>query len=177
MCDYRSNHGCNECETPAVVDKTKMRVIFVYGSLLSDLYNHKRFLSTSESFFIGTAKIFGHEMVSLGRYPAITPNDCQEHKTITGEAYLISERLFNIIDSMEIGAGYAQESVPVKITQSNFSNLLPSQQESVFRTLGRKWVGDEDLIHGICYTMNRETIKRYQSTSVLDGDWKGFQNN
>ncbi|MDD3043226.1 MAG: gamma-glutamylcyclotransferase, partial [Methanosarcinaceae archaeon] len=48
-------------------------IMALYGSLRDGLYNSRRFALPEKSEFLGTARVEGYALYSLGAYPAVYP--------------------------------------------------------------------------------------------------------
>lgn len=86
-----------------------MKYIIVYGSLRKNSkrgYNFNRFGGQT---YIRDLILDGYEMYSLGPYPAI----CKGHGTIHCEVHSVEEQPYQSIRQMEIGAGYALETINI----------------------------------------------------------------
>lgn len=74
-----------------------MNKVAVYGSLREGLHNH-RVLGGSEC--LGTDKLKGFSMFSLGSFPFITPEE-EESPEIAVEVYEVNESVFASLDRLE----------------------------------------------------------------------------
>ena len=89
-----------------------MRNICVYGSLRKGCYNFDRFCGyyPGEIIYKETTTIdANYALFSLGSYPALVKSE--EKNNITVDILEVSERAFEALNRMEVGAGYS----PVKI--------------------------------------------------------------
>lgn len=83
--------------------------IFVYGTLLSGLYNCIAVgLDTQNK--LEDSELVGFVMYSLGYYPAVVYSGNKEDIVI-GEVWECNDDIFEVIDRMETGAGYRQREV------------------------------------------------------------------
>ncbi len=73
-----------------------MKKVAVYGSLLKSLHNH-HILGDSE--LLGTDKINGFSMYSLGSFPFITPDETDTKVDI--EVYEVNASVFSALDRLE----------------------------------------------------------------------------
>ena len=83
---------------------SKMKTIFVYGTLKRGHYNYKRF-GMNQSEYLGNGIVRGYKMYTNGSYPGIIKTN-NEEDVISGELFNVSEMLFNTLDMMETCAGY-----------------------------------------------------------------------
>lgn len=109
-----------------------MKYILVFGSLRkysSRGFNFNRFKAYGEQIFIRNLVLDGYEMYSLGAYPAICPGDGQ----IKCELHSIAEDAYNLIQQMEINAGYREDFVKLEggITASIFT--MPKERLLKFK--------------------------------------------
>lgn len=77
-------------------ERTNTRTLFVYGTLMRGLYNH-RVLGASARF-IGCAKLDGFTMGSFGSFPGITRDP---HEKVVGEVWEIDEAQLASVDALE----------------------------------------------------------------------------
>lgn len=86
-----------------------MHEIAVYGSLKRGCYNHY-LLERTGAVFKGEGLAKGYGLYSLGMYPAAVPRD--EADLLKVEFYEVDDRTFEVLNSMERGAGYYAVSLP-----------------------------------------------------------------
>ncbi len=77
----------------------KLKKIAVYGSLKKGKYNHS-ILESSK--FLGKTQVTG-TLYTLGAYPALCGSGNNKYEA---EVYEVSDEVFDLIDRMELGAGY-----------------------------------------------------------------------
>lgn len=88
-----------------------MKIIGVYGSLKKGCYNYERF-GLNSAKYLGQSTLTGPMYLIAGQYPALFPaTDTSLDSVHPIEIYEVSDRLFDILDSMERGAGYYQADV------------------------------------------------------------------
>lgn len=91
-------------------------IMALYGSLRNGLYNSRRFDLPSRSEFLGTAKVRGYALYSLGPYPGVYPSEdsfiVAEVRRFSGKQQLEVARS---IDYMELFGGYHREYVDLEI--------------------------------------------------------------
>ena len=73
-----------------------MKLLFVYGSLLSDMHNHSILSSSDLLGVCKTEPIF--DMVDLGAFPALLMNG---QTAIQGEVYSVSEAVYEMVERLE----------------------------------------------------------------------------
>jgi len=100
---------------------TKKKIL-VYGSLRPDMYNFRRFKDyfKDEIEFVENKTISHYKMYDLGQYPCIVYTD-EANSFITVSVLEVSERCYEMIYSMEIGAGYHLEQVGLANTEDKTS--------------------------------------------------------
>ncbi len=85
--------------------------IFVYGSLMSNCYNHKYFLKNQKC--LGRGCLDGYSLYSLGSYPGIVADP---EGIVLGEVYEINEKVLARLDRLEDnGRLYARRPVQVQL--------------------------------------------------------------
>lgn len=77
---------------------TAKGLVAVYGSLRKGLHNH-RLLEQAD--LVGTARISGFKMYSMGGFPFITHEDATEQDTIQIEVYAVTPREMRSLDQLE----------------------------------------------------------------------------
>ncbi|AKB23476.1 hypothetical protein MSMTP_0007 [Methanosarcina sp. MTP4] len=94
----------------------KEMIMALYGSLREGLYNSRRFDLSGRSEFLGTARIKGYALYSLGPYPAVYPSEgdsvLAEVRKFSGKQQL---EIAKSIDYMELFGGYHREYVSLEI--------------------------------------------------------------
>jgi gamma-glutamylcyclotransferase (GGCT)/AIG2-like uncharacterized protein YtfP len=115
VCWQRSYHR-PECEE---------LIIALYGSLRNDLYNSRRFDLQNRSELLGTTKIRGYALYSLGPYPGAYPSEgsyvVAEVRRFSGKQQLEVARS---IDYMELFGGYHREYVDLEIGEQKLKGLI-----------------------------------------------------
>lgn len=87
-----------------------MKRLFFYGSLRRAEYNHQRF--GKHLTHIADGYIKGAELIGGNGYPWIVPTTFRS-KVVLGEVYEMDDKLFELIEAMELGAGYERKPVEV----------------------------------------------------------------
>lgn len=87
--------------------------VAVYGSLRVGEGNYNHFFTEEEH--LGTGKINGFKLYSLGCYPGIRPSGNSEDKVVVDLFDIKNEDTLQSVHRMEQGAGYTIERVPVKM--------------------------------------------------------------
>ncbi len=94
----------------------KEMIMALYGSLREGLYNSRRFDLPTRSEFLGTVRIEGYALYSLGPYPAVYPSKgdsvLAEVRKFSGKQQL---EIAKSIDYMELFGGYHREYVNLEI--------------------------------------------------------------
>ncbi len=131
------------------------RRVFVYGSLMRGMANH-RLLDSPGVEFVGEAKtVPAFVMLDLGDFPGVIP--CQSNfstdgidatpTAIHGEVYVVSRNVFRNLDMLE---GYP-------------------------RLYDRREIKLEDETHATIYTFNLTVDRLAFLTAVVpDGDWRSY---
>ncbi len=100
-------------------------IMALYGSLRNGLYNSRRFDLQNRSEFLGTTKVNGYALYSLGPYPGIYPseNSCvlAEVRRFSGKQQL---EIAKSIDYMELFGGYHREYVDLEIGEQKFRGFI-----------------------------------------------------
>ena len=82
--------------------------VFVYGTLRKGWGLH-RFIEMFDGVYLGTEKLVGYRMHSLGAFPAINKVDDWD-SYVVGEIYSFEEKdiaqVLRVLDRIELGAGY-----------------------------------------------------------------------
>ncbi|MCQ1536775.1 gamma-glutamylcyclotransferase [Methanosarcina sp. KYL-1] len=91
-------------------------IMALYGSLRNGLYNSRRFDLPNKSELLGTTRIPGYALYSLGPYPAIYPSETgsvvAEVRRFSGKKQI---EIAKSIDYMELFGGYHREYVDLEI--------------------------------------------------------------
>lgn len=88
-----------------------MSEIAVYGSLRKGEYNYDRFGGEKSFCHKGSYVLDGFKLYSLGSYPGI--KKAPAGNTIVVDVLYADEQTSNVINHMEIGAGYHAEKIKV----------------------------------------------------------------
>lgn len=100
-------------------------IIALYGSLRNGLYNNRRFDLPNRSEFLGTTRISGYALYSLGPYPAVYPSEnCSvvtEVRKFSGKQQL---EVAKSIDYMELFGGYHREYVDLEIGRQKIRGFI-----------------------------------------------------
>ena len=109
------------------------RLVFVYGSLLSGMGNH-RVLIPEESSLVGTCKLSHlYTMWDLGGYPAVSEGG---EGTIVGEVWSVSDTAWRQIERLE---GYPSYYGRIRVS-------TPFGGAAMY-TLERDYVGRYPVVH------------------------------
>lgn len=86
-----------------------MMLVFVYGTLMRNRYNHQYFLAGQK--YLGQAVLRGFALYNLGSYPGIITD---ENEKVLGELYEIDQAILPRLDRLEgNGSLYIRHSVEV----------------------------------------------------------------
>lgn len=100
-------------------------IMALYGSLRDGLYNSRRFDLQNKSEFLGTTKVSGYALYSLGSYPGIYPS---EDSCVIAEVRRFSGKqnieVAKSIDYMELFGGYHREYVDLEIGEQKFRGFI-----------------------------------------------------
>jgi gamma-glutamylcyclotransferase (GGCT)/AIG2-like uncharacterized protein YtfP len=100
-------------------------VMALYGSLRNGLYNNRRFDLQNRSEFLGTTKIDGYALYSLGPYPAVYPSEkgsvVAEVRRFSGKKQL---EVAKSIDYMELFGGYHREYVDLELPEKKLKGII-----------------------------------------------------
>ncbi len=100
-------------------------IMVFYGSLRVDLYNSRRFSLQNMSEFIGTTKVRGYALYSLGPYPGIYPLEgfsvIAEVRRFSGKKQL---EVAKSIDYMELFGGYHREYLDLEIGEKKIRGII-----------------------------------------------------
>ncbi|WP_440946406.1 gamma-glutamylcyclotransferase family protein [Methanosarcina sp. T3] len=100
-------------------------VMALYGSLRNGLYNNRRFDLQNRSEFLGTIKIDGYALYSLGPYPAVYPS---ENGSVVAEVRRFSGKkqleVAKSIDYMELFGGYHREYVNLELPEKKLRGII-----------------------------------------------------
>lgn len=121
-------------------------VLIVYGTLRRGEPNHGRCRLDGGATYLGTTRLQGWVMCSLGPFPAVHPSN-DPGDGIVVEAYRVHDHtVYDRVDAMERGAGYDRVEVTVE--------------------------ADGRTITGTLYIMSRGRLEG--CPSVPFGDWVRF---
>ena len=100
-------------------------IMALYGSLRNGLYNNRRFDLQNKSEFLGTTKVEGYALYSLGPYPGIYPSENSsvivEVRKFSGKQQL---EVAKSIDYMELFGGYHREYVDLEIEGQKIKGFI-----------------------------------------------------
>ena len=100
-------------------------VMALYGSLRNGLYNSRRFDLPNKSEFLGTTRVNGYALYSLGPYPAVYPS---ENSSVVVEVRRFSGKqqleIAKSIDYMELFGGYHREYVDLEMEQQKIKCFI-----------------------------------------------------
>lgn len=88
-----------------------MRKIVTYGTLKRGFYNYNRFNQSFNFEFLSSEILKGFSLYDLGYYPAAV----QSNDEIVVEVFEVSDECFNLLDRMEISAGYIKKEVETSV--------------------------------------------------------------
>lgn len=94
----------------------------VYGSLRPGQYNFNSFNSSYPMKHLGTVNIPGYKLYSLGAYPGAVYTGDDDDVLICDVISTDDKEVSQILDSMEINAGY--HAVPMNVTINEKSVLV-----------------------------------------------------
>lgn len=137
------------------VTDNKEKYLLAYGSLRKGQYNFNRisnlFSSKDVIQYVRTIKLPGYKMYSLGSYPACIHTGTRSD-IIECDILRMHNSAFDIIDRMEVGAGYTQYSTPI-VFKDGFIQYNKDMSIYIF----------EDI--------DEETMKTKFQGEVIDGNW------
>lgn len=89
--------------------------IAVYGSLRKDEYNYNRFMNYFKDGleYVKTSVVDSWDLYDLGSYPGIK-EATKPNNGLVIDVMECSERCFDAIEGMELGAGYRAEEIMVE---------------------------------------------------------------
>ncbi|MGA9189126.1 MAG: gamma-glutamylcyclotransferase [Methanosarcina sp.] len=100
-------------------------IMALYGSLRDGLYNSRRFDLQNRSELLGTTKVRGYALYSLGPYPGIYPSEgfsvVVEVRRFSGKQQL---EVAKSIDYMELFGGYHREYVNLEIDEQKIRGFI-----------------------------------------------------
>ncbi len=100
-------------------------IMALYGSLRNGLYNSRRFDLQNRSEFLGTIKVRGYALYSLGPYPGVYPleGSCviAEVRRFSGKKQL---EVAKSIDYMELFGGYHREYVDLEVGEQKLRGFI-----------------------------------------------------
>lgn len=100
-------------------------IMVFYGSLRDGLYNNRRFYLQNMSEFMGTTKVRGYALYSLGPYPGIYSSEgssvVAEVRRFSGKKQL---EVAKSIDYMELFGGYHREYVDLEIKDKRIRGVI-----------------------------------------------------
>lgn len=100
-------------------------IMALYGSLRDGLYNNRRFDLQNRSEFLGTTKVRGYALYSLGPYPGVYPSESSsvvtEVRRFSGKQQL---EVAKSIDYMELFGGYHREYVYLEIDEQKIRGFI-----------------------------------------------------
>lgn len=103
------------------------KTIAVYGSLKKGKYNH---VILSDQEFLGNTKLKG-TLYRVSSYPALLDEGDKEYDA---EIYRVSDRVYQSIRAMELGAGYKESEVDGNIVyyaDTGLAELCKSRLEEI----------------------------------------------
>ena len=74
-----------------------MNLVFVYGTLMRGISNHKYYLE--DSSFLGIGTIQGYALYDLGSYPGIRQ---EENECTKGEVFEVDDKTMSRLDNLEV---------------------------------------------------------------------------
>jgi gamma-glutamylcyclotransferase (GGCT)/AIG2-like uncharacterized protein YtfP len=91
--------------------------VCVYGSLRASEYNFARFkaIYRDEINYEFTSEIFGWKLYSLGSYPGVKLTE-DANDNLVVDVLSVSQKCFDSLNNMELGAGYVARQVTVRDT-------------------------------------------------------------
>lgn len=122
--------------------------IFIYGTLMKDYENYKKFSLSEKLNYIGKGKLNG-TMYDLGDYPGIIIND--QDSSIKGELYKIKDqRILRDLDEFEC---YHPDSVK--------ESLYIRKEVQLTKPSIKSW----------CYIYNKSINNK---NKIKSGDWRSY---
>lgn len=121
------------------------KLLFLYGSLREGMYNYIRFKEQFGNEFIrindNLYTIDAMNLYSLGSYPTVIPSSNYNDHVI-GELFLVSNKCFDSINRMELGAGYSSKKVGGHYKNSGVQALIyyQSSTTSSEKIINGDWV-------------------------------------
>lgn len=109
-----------------------MMKLFVYGTLMSGMYNHFLLGSTKEG---EQDEVTGFDLISCGSYPAMVRGT----GTVKGEVYEVELCRFLTIQKMEFLYGYLMIEVKTKNNHLAFAFIMGEVEPSAIRLAGGDW--------------------------------------
>lgn len=118
-------------------------LVFVYGSLKRG-GRLNSILALNGARLIGEATVYGYTLYGVGYdpqcmgYPVMVPSDILDY--VTGEVYALKPgRTIDVLDEVELGAGYQRRSVQASV-------VITNEQENTVRDLDVQVYVDEQNI-------------------------------
>jgi len=96
-----------------VLKGVELMRVFVYGSLMKNRFNHKRYLKGQT--YLGQAVLPGYALFELSSYPGIIPDPKEK---VLGELYEIDNETLKCLDILE-GNGHLYNREKVKVCLNN----------------------------------------------------------
>ena len=94
-----------------------MILVFVYGTLMKNCYNHERYLNGQK--YLGQAVLPGYALYNLGSYPGIISD---KNEKVLGELYEIDQQILKRLDVLEgNGSLYIRHYAEVMIDDAKLS--------------------------------------------------------
>lgn len=112
-------------------------LVFVYGSLKRNYYNH-RLLETSEFIGEATTKPF-YRLYNLGSFPGLK-EDNENGKAIQGELYLVNDETLKRLDRLEgTPHFYIRKDLQIENIDEQVQGYIFNQDVSWYDECSPKW--------------------------------------
>ncbi|MDP7494277.1 MAG: gamma-glutamylcyclotransferase family protein [Candidatus Undinarchaeales archaeon] len=99
-------------------------VLIVYGTLRRGEHNYRLCGLEDGATYLGTVRLSGWAMRSLGHCPAVHASD-STNDGIVVEAYRVHDRtVYDRIDALESGAGYDRREVTVEVDSMTVTGTI-----------------------------------------------------
>ncbi len=116
------------------MEKENTHLVGVYGSLREGLWLRDSF--ADEMTPVKTIVLDGFQMHSTGHYPVVTPGE--ETEKIIVEIVEVNDRTLRSLDGVELGAGYARETIKYK-DEEFFMYIYQHPTESYLKVEDGDW--------------------------------------
>ena len=127
----------------------KKNIIWVYGSLRDEEYNHYIISQSREVEFIDIGTVRGFKMYSFGAFPFVYETGNPEDKIVV-EGYKVDSLTLYSIDQMEIGAGYHLKKVKIegKEERTGLIYVMNEMYKNIGEVKDGDWKNKDELYLG-----------------------------